>query len=93
LTDDGTDDCARGADDVAVYGPKFRKLRFQMIADTNRVDIESTKENQPVPAFTSLDSLMRLFTIKEAADALRIPISWLNLGLTQKQLHRLGEIV
>ena len=31
--DDRTDDCAFGADDVA-SGPKSRKLRFQMIADT-----------------------------------------------------------
>ena len=28
-------------------------------------------------AFTSTESPMRLFTIKEAAEALRIPISWL----------------
>ena len=32
--DDRTDDRAFGADDVAPLGPKFRKLRFQMIADT-----------------------------------------------------------
>jgi hypothetical protein len=31
--DDRTDDRAFGADDVAPLGPKFRKLRFQMIAD------------------------------------------------------------
>jgi hypothetical protein len=33
LVDDRTDDRAFGADDVAIFGPKFRKLRFQMIAD------------------------------------------------------------
>src|ERR1019366_10377848 len=32
--DDRTDDCAFGADDVAPLGPKFRNLRFQMIADS-----------------------------------------------------------
>src|ERR1035441_8250617 len=32
--DDRTDDCAFGADDAAPLGPTFRKLRFQMIADT-----------------------------------------------------------
>jgi hypothetical protein len=33
--DDRTDDCACGADDVAHHpGDRFRKLRFQMIADT-----------------------------------------------------------
>jgi len=32
--DDRTDDCAFGADDVALRGSKFRKLRFLMIADT-----------------------------------------------------------
>jgi len=31
--DDRTDDCASGADDVALRGLKFRKLRFLMIAD------------------------------------------------------------
>jgi hypothetical protein len=31
-----TDDRAFGADDVAPLGPKFRKLRFQMIADRYR---------------------------------------------------------
>jgi hypothetical protein len=35
LDDDGTDDCACGADDVAVPGEKFRNLRFQMIADND----------------------------------------------------------
>jgi hypothetical protein len=34
LVDDRTDDRAFGADDVAPLGPKFRKLRFQMIADS-----------------------------------------------------------
>ena len=34
LVDDRTDDRAFGADDVAPLGPKFRKLRFQVIADT-----------------------------------------------------------
>src|ERR1039457_1911327 len=34
LVDDRTDDRAFGADDVAPLGPKFRKLRFQTIADT-----------------------------------------------------------
>ena len=34
--DDRTDDCAFGADDVARLRPAFRKLRFQMIADTVR---------------------------------------------------------
>ena len=33
LVDDRTDDRAFGADDVAPLGPKFKKLRFQMIAD------------------------------------------------------------
>jgi hypothetical protein len=33
LVDDRTDDRAFGADDVAPFGPKFRKLRFQVIAD------------------------------------------------------------
>ena len=36
LVDDRTDDRAFGADDVAPLGPKFRKLRFQMIADIRR---------------------------------------------------------
>jgi len=35
LVDDRTDDRAFGADDVAPLGPKFRKLRFQTIADTS----------------------------------------------------------
>jgi hypothetical protein len=33
FVDDRTDDRAFGADEVAPLGPKFRKLRFQMIAD------------------------------------------------------------
>ena len=33
IVDDRTDDRAFGADDVAPLGPKFRKLRIQMIAD------------------------------------------------------------
>jgi hypothetical protein len=33
--DDRIDDRAFGADDVAPLGPKFRKLRFQMIADSD----------------------------------------------------------
>jgi hypothetical protein len=32
-TDDRTDDCAFGAMMSLALGPKFRKLRFQMIAD------------------------------------------------------------
>jgi hypothetical protein len=28
------DDCAGGADDAALFRQKFRKRRFQMIADT-----------------------------------------------------------
>ena len=32
--DDRTDDCASGADDVALRGLKFKKLRFLMIADS-----------------------------------------------------------
>jgi hypothetical protein len=35
-TDDRTDDCACGADDVTLTGGMFRKLRFLMIADTGR---------------------------------------------------------
>jgi len=38
LVDDRTDDRAFGADDVAPLGPKFRKLRFPMIADNTRRD-------------------------------------------------------
>src|ERR1035437_1491302 len=37
LVDDRTDDRAFGADDVAPLGPKFRKLRFQMIADSGGI--------------------------------------------------------
>ena len=37
LVDDRTDDCAFGAMmSLAPGRPKFRKLRFQMIADSNR---------------------------------------------------------
>src|SRR5580658_10203433 len=35
--DDGTDDCACGADDVALCRRKFRNGRFQMIDDTTGV--------------------------------------------------------
>ena len=34
LTDDRTDDCAFGAMMSLALRPRFRKLRFQMIADT-----------------------------------------------------------
>src|ERR1035437_8690833 len=37
LVDDRTDVRAFGADDVAPLGPKFRKLRFQMIADSGGI--------------------------------------------------------
>jgi PIN domain nuclease of toxin-antitoxin system len=33
-TDDRTDDCACRADDVALPGWRFRKIRFLMIADS-----------------------------------------------------------
>jgi len=52
-------------------------LRICGLMQNYGVDYRSTKENQPVPAFTSPECPMRLFTIKEAAEALRIPISWL----------------
>jgi hypothetical protein len=48
--DDRTDDCASGADDVALRGLKFKKLRFLMIADTLyglrvfRPDVHSARE-------------------------------------------------
>src|SRR5713101_8352916 len=35
VVDDWTDDCAFGAMMLLVLRPTFRKLRFQMIADTN----------------------------------------------------------
>jgi hypothetical protein len=34
IDNDRTDDCACGADDVALPRPKFRKRRFQVIDDT-----------------------------------------------------------
>jgi hypothetical protein len=36
--------------------------------------VRSAKENKPVPVTTSPDNAVRLFTIKEAAEVLRIPI-------------------
>jgi hypothetical protein len=39
-TDDRTDDCALRRDDVARPRPKFRKLRFQMIANKSNSDGE-----------------------------------------------------
>jgi hypothetical protein len=34
--DDRTDDCANGADEVALSGGRFKKVRFWMIAGANR---------------------------------------------------------
>ena len=45
LVDDRTDDRAFGADDVAPLGPKFRKLRFQVIADTIEERGRATRRN------------------------------------------------
>jgi hypothetical protein len=38
LTDDRTDDCAFGAMMLLALRPKFRKLRFQMIADNHEAN-------------------------------------------------------
>src|ERR1700674_3049986 len=47
LWDDRTDDCAFGADDVArLHGPKFRKLRFQVIADTQHLAFGIQRQNR-----------------------------------------------
>jgi len=48
-----------------------------------------------VPASTSPDRPMRLFTIKEAAEALRIPISWLYERTRRNAIpcRRIGKYV
>jgi excisionase family DNA binding protein len=48
-----------------------------------------------VRAFTSTESPMRLFTIKEAAEALRIPISWLYERTRRNAIpcRRIGKYV
>ena len=46
-------------------------------------------------ALTSVDNPMRLFTIKEAADVLRIPISWLYERTRRNAIpcRRIGKYV
>ncbi|HEX2138415.1 MAG TPA: hypothetical protein VHG33_01760, partial [Woeseiaceae bacterium] len=46
--DDRTDDCAFGADDVARLRPAFRKLRFQMIADSKEHRYFSVVESRRI---------------------------------------------
>jgi hypothetical protein len=47
--DHRTDDRAFGADAVAPLGPKFRKLRFQMIADTRDANPKDYEEDYFIP--------------------------------------------
>jgi excisionase family DNA binding protein len=49
----------------------------------------------PVPVTTSPDNAVRLFTIKEAAEALRIPISWLYERTRRNAIpdRRIGKYV
>jgi excisionase family DNA binding protein len=55
----------------------------------------SAKENKPVPVTTSTDNAVRLFTIKEAAEVLRIPISWLYERTRRNAIpyRRIGKYV
>lgn len=48
-----------------------------------------------MPTFTSPDSPTRLFTIQEAAEALRIPISWLYERTRRNAIpcRRIGKYV
>jgi len=48
-----------------------------------------------VPTTTSPDNAVRLFTIKEAAEALRIPISWLYERTRRNAIpyRRIGKYV
>jgi hypothetical protein len=61
--DDRTDDCAFGADDVAILGQKFRKLRFQMIADNYDLLFEdlfasgSTMSQRNLPLITGIEQV------------------------------------
>jgi excisionase family DNA binding protein len=57
--------------------------------------IRSAKENQSVPVTTSPDYTVRLFTIKEAAEVLRIPISWLYERTRRNAIpyRRIGKYV
>jgi excisionase family DNA binding protein len=59
------------------------------------VDLQSTKEKQRVPAFISPECPTRLFTIKEAAEALRIPSSWLYERTRRNAIpyRRIGKYV
>jgi excisionase family DNA binding protein len=49
----------------------------------------------PVPVTTSPDNAVRLFTIKEAAEVLRIPISWLYERTRRNAIpyRRIGKYV
>jgi excisionase family DNA binding protein len=57
--------------------------------------VRSAKENKPVPVTTSPDNAVRLFTIKEAAEVLRIPISWLYERTRRNAIpyRRIGKYV
>jgi excisionase family DNA binding protein len=57
--------------------------------------VRSAKENQQVPVTTSPDYTVRLFTIKEAAEVLRIPISWLYERTRRNAIpyRRIGKYV
>jgi excisionase family DNA binding protein len=57
--------------------------------------VRSAKENKPVPVTTSPDNVVRLFTIKEAAEVLRIPISWLYERTRRNAIpyRRIGKYV
>jgi excisionase family DNA binding protein len=57
--------------------------------------VRSTKENQAVPVTSSPDNAVRLFTIKEAAEVLRIPISWLYERTRRNAIpyRRIGKYV
>jgi excisionase family DNA binding protein len=51
--------------------------------------------DQPVPVTTSTDNAVRLLTIKEAAEILRIPISWLYERTRRNAIpyRRIGKYV
>jgi excisionase family DNA binding protein len=57
--------------------------------------VRSAKENKPVPVTTSPDNAVLLFTIKEAAEVLRIPISWLYERTRRNAIpyRRIGKYV
>jgi excisionase family DNA binding protein len=59
------------------------------------VDLQIDEGESTVRAFTSTESPMRLFTIKEAAEALRIPISWLYERTRRNAIpcRRIGKYV